>query len=149
LTTYSVFFATLDTIINPRQPNLPFTGSISRDLDPRLTKIVHDNIELITRIARSFGVKAIFIPEVPHYNMLVADAAYEIPYIKDKDIRFFLEDFDKTMKAAAEDAGGIYLGSNLDQKWTDDDFLDQGHFSAKGSAKLADTIAGDIARLCQ
>ena len=149
LTTYSVFFATLDTIVNPPPPHLPFSGTTSDVPDPRLQQIVHDNIELITRITRSFGVKPIFVPEIPDYSRLTADAALDLPFVKDKYSKIFMDEIHATMKSAAEDAGGIYLANNLAAEWGSNDFVDQAHFSAQGAAKLADSISGDVRRLCQ
>ncbi len=150
LTTYSVFFATLDTIINPPPPrSVGLSGEVSDVPDPRLIQIVHDNIELIARITLSFGVKPIFVPEVTDYSRLTADAAVDMPFIKDKDSKIFMDAVHDAMKAAAEDAGGIYLANNLSRDWGNDKFLDQGHFNAKGAAELADSIAGDVRRLCR
>ena len=149
LITYSVFFATLDTIVNPPAPRLPLSGATSSDPDPRLTKIYRDNIELITRIDRSFGVKAIFVPEVSDYGRLSGDVAVAIPFVRDKDNQVFMQVMHETMKEAAEDAGAIFLGNNLELTWGDPDFLDEGHFNAAGAKKLADSIAEDVRRICQ
>ncbi len=149
LTTYSVFFAILDSIVNPPGPRLPLSGTISDEPDPRLLKIYRDNIELITRIAGSFGVKAIFVPEVADFDRLGAEGAFAMPYVRDKDDKLFMGMMYETMKQAAEDAGGIFLGGVLKLSWGDADFLDEGHFNAAGSKKLADSIAGDVRRICQ
>ena len=149
LITYSVFFATLDTIINPPPPRPPITGATSSDPDPRLMKIYHDNIELITRIDRSFGLTPIFVPEVPDYDRLGRDGSIPLPFVSDKDNPAFMQMMHDTMKQAAEDAGGILLDSNRKLTWGDADFLDEAHFNAVGAKKLADSIAGDVRRLCQ
>jgi lysophospholipase L1-like esterase len=51
------------------------------------------------------------------------------------------------MKAEAEKLGATYIDANQ-SSFTSDDFVDEGHFSASGSAKFAAKIAQQVKAAC-
>jgi lysophospholipase L1-like esterase len=112
-------------------------------------KIFHDNIALISLIDKSFGVRAIFVPDIIDYNRLTLARPYTMPFVPDRDIHRLMDQMFAVLKTAAEESGATYLPTALSQDWGDAEFLDQGHFNASGSAKFAKAIADDVRRLCQ
>ena len=52
---------------------------------------------------------------------------------------------DADLEAAANETNSVYLAEPLRADWENADFLDYAHFSAKGSRKLASSIAPRIA----
>jgi len=56
---------------------------------------------------------------------------------------------DADLEAAANETNSVYLAEPLRADWENADFLDYAHFSAKGSRKLASSIAPRIAAECK
>jgi lysophospholipase L1-like esterase len=56
---------------------------------------------------------------------------------------------DADLETAANETNSVYLAEPLRANWENADFLDYAHFSAKGSRKLASSIAPRIAAECK
>jgi lysophospholipase L1-like esterase len=125
-------------------------GRVSRVYDQRLSQIYRQNIKLIAIITQSFGVKPIFVPEIWNDRSLTADTpTILLPYINDSDVKKISSLMDADLEAAANETNSVYLAEPLRANWENADFLDYAHFSAKGSRKLASSIAPRIAAECK
>ena len=60
-----------------------------------------------------------------------------------------MQAMNEDLAQAAHESGAVFIGAPLAATWTDSDFIDDGHFTAAGSAKFARAIAGDVAANCQ
>jgi len=118
--------------------------------DPHLSRIYRDNIRLIAAIAHTFGVRAIFIPQILNYARYTDDKMPGgVPYIWPRDMKKLMGYMNEDLASAAGQSQAYFLGAPLAENWEDSDFLDQGHFSPRGSRKFARSIADDIRRICQ
>jgi hypothetical protein len=125
-------------------------GRVSRVYDQRLSQLYRQNIKLIAIITQSFGVKPIFVPEIWNDRGLTADSpTILLPYINDSDVMKTSKQMDADLEAAANETNSVYLAEPLRANWENADFLDYAHFSAKGSRKLASSIATRIAAECK
>jgi hypothetical protein len=117
--------------------------------DPRLAQIYSDNIKLIAEIDRHFGVTPIFVPQILNYDFIEAHYAGWWPTISGHAVRPLMQDLNMVLSRAAKEAGAVFLDAPLNLSWQAGDFVDQGHFSAAGSAKFAQAIAPTIAATCR
>jgi hypothetical protein len=125
-------------------------GRVSRVYDQRLSQIYRQNIKLIAIITQSFGVKPIFVPEIWNDRRLTADSpTILLPYINDSDVKKNSSQMNADLEAVANETNSVYLAEPLRANWENADFLDYAHFSAKGSSKLASSIAPRIAAECK
>ena len=87
------------------------------------------------------GIKPVFIPQVLNYAQLTGDGRYGwIPFIKDKDIRNVLAEYNKTMEGVAADLNVAYVGGVLAEDFPPEAFIDNGHFNATGGELFADIV---------
>jgi lysophospholipase L1-like esterase len=127
-----------------------YSGVSSGEKDPRLSAIFSENMRLIAEIARHFGVKPIFVPQVVNEARLRGDRGSRwMPLIPDKDVKALLDAMNGDLAAAARETGTLYLDAPLRQSWSDSDFVDTGHFSPAGAMKLASAIAPGVADACR
>ena len=125
-------------------------AEISDKKDLRLAGIFAENVKLIADIDRHFGVKAIFVPQILNYDWLELHYSPSWwPFIPAKAVRPLMGEMNRDLERAAKEAGALFLGAPLSVDWKATDFLDEGHFSAAGSAKFAASLAGDLRRYCQ
>jgi hypothetical protein len=125
-------------------------GAISGQKDPRLSKIYMDNMTLIGEIARHFGVKPLFVPQILNYapSRLAHNWPW-MPFIRGRDVPHLMQEMNKDLEQAAHDSGAGFIGSPLAVTWTEADFFDEGHFTIAGAEKFARAIAGDVAANCR
>jgi lysophospholipase L1-like esterase len=125
-------------------------GKVSGVKDERLTKIYTENVRLILLIARSFGVKPIFIPQIINKAQLTSDKPFRWgPLIPEKDAMALMAAMNEDLRRVAEENGAAFLAAPLAVDWQDSDFVDKVHFSAKGAEKFARAISGDVLRECR
>jgi hypothetical protein len=125
-------------------------GTVSGDVDPRVSKIYVENMSLIGEVARHFGVRAVFIPAVANWQQLEGSQALGwIRFVEHKDIKRLLYAIDEDLHRAAENSGAAFVDAPLRQDWTPEDFSDSVHFNAAGAKKFAASIAPAIADLCR
>jgi hypothetical protein len=126
------------------------SGRVSHEYDQRLSQIYRQNIKLIAIITQSFGVKPIFVPEIWNEQRLTADSpTILLPYVNDSDVEKISSQMNADLEAAAKETNSVYLAEPLRANWKNDDFLDFAHFTAKGSRKLAGSIAPRLAAECK
>ena len=125
-------------------------GEISDKKALRLAGILAENVKLTADIGKHFGVKAIFVPQILNYDWLELHYSSSWwPFIPAKAVRPLMGEMNRDLEQAAKEAGALFLGAPLSVDWKATDFLDEGHFSAAGSAKFAASLAGDLRRYCQ
>jgi hypothetical protein len=149
LATYSVVFGLLDTIINPPPREPVVTGEISDQPDAQLTQIYRDNMKLIAAIAAQFNVRAIFIPQILNYAQQTGEHTADLPFVRAKDTEKLMGALNADLADVAAKSGANFLAAPLSAGWTNDDFVDNGHFNAAGAQKFAASIAEDVRRLCR
>ena len=130
-------------------PPVAEPGAALGERDQRLSRIYSENMRLIADINRHFGVKSIFVPQILNYRRFTsAHGSGWLPFVPDKDVKSLMQGMNEDLAAVAKEMGVLYLDRPLLLVWQDSDFVDNGHFSAAGSERFAEAIAGDIAANC-
>ena len=129
---------------------MPASEGNWHEQDLWLSRNYRDNIRLIAAIGKSFGVRVIFIPQILNYAAYAREETpEEVAYIWPKDMQKLMGLMNEDLASAAGQSQAYFLGTPLAEKWEDDDFLDHGHFTRKGSLKFASSIADDVRRICR
>jgi hypothetical protein len=128
------------------------TGEHLHDYDARLSKIYRDNVALIASTTSHFGVTPIFVPQVLNYKRFTRDIAYSkrqwMPFLFESDVKKLMSQMNGDLANVASESGSPYLDEVLRTQWADADFVDSGHFSAKGSHKFAKAISERVVAAC-
>src|SRR5262249_35798308 len=127
-------------------------GYVSGEKDLRLSKIYRDNMRLVAAIGQSFGVSMIFIPQVVNNAALSrqpSDSEHLVqPYIRSTDMIHMIGYMNQDLAEAAAESNSYFLGAVEAEAWSSSDFVDQLHFSAKGSLKFAKAISDEVRKIC-
>jgi lysophospholipase L1-like esterase len=118
---------------------------LTAKIDPRALELYRRNLTLIVAISRTLGLRPILVPQVLNVDLLTADEPYGwVPFVKDKDLGHAMAVYDQAMRDVAAASSAEFVAGLLDEKLTPDDFVDVGHFSPQGDAKLARLLARTI-----
>jgi len=116
--------------------------ALTDQIDARALSLYERDLRSIVALNRSMGIKPVFIPQVLNYAQLTSDDRYGwIPFLKDKDIRRVLAEYNKTMKGVATDLNIAYVGGVLAKDFPPEAFIDNGHFNAVGGELFADIVS--------
>ena len=133
-----------DTVPLPTNyPNIEVTGN----QDPVLEDRFRNNIQSIIAVNNSKNVKSVFIGQILNKDALVGDTPGLIPNVPKNEVLTFISGLNSIMKSEAERLGAIYIDANQ-ASFTATDFVDEGHFSASGSAKFAKQISAQVQSAC-
>ena len=121
----------------------------SAEKDEQLSRIFRANMKLIAVIARSFEVKAIFVPQVLNYPEIGSMQSTWTPLVDAKDVEHLMQAMNGDLADVARETNTLYLDKPLAIGWQRGDFVDSGHFSAEGAVKFAQAIAPAIAANCR
>jgi hypothetical protein len=136
----------VDTIPHPTNHRGIATYS---GLDERLGRIYANNIETLSAVNRSRGVKTVFIGQLLDKWALTSDRPYGwLPYVADKDLWSTQIIFNLILEKKSGLLNDLYIEVNVDG-FQQEDFHDQGHFSSSGAEKFALAIAPKIDQYCR
>ena len=117
--------------------------------DMALEAIYIKNIQTLSAINHSRGVKTIFIAQMLNRAQLTSEKPYGwLPRVKDKDVWGLQERFNGLLKSESKKLGDSFIGPDIEE-FNGEDFVDQGHFSERGSEKFANLISASIQRECR
>lgn len=117
--------------------------------DPNLNAIYERNIAAISAINRQRGVTTIWVGQILNRERLMGDGQYGwLPRVRDRDLWPMQQRFNEVLKQAAAGLGDTYVGVDP-ASFVGADFVDQGHFSARGAKRFADDLAPIVRRLCR
>ena len=138
--------AFFDTV--PLAPNFlkdpPVPGT-----DVWLEEIFRRNLEAIAAINKERNIVSIFVGQVLNRAQLRSEERYGFfPLVRDVDVWPLQDHFNSIVKATADSIGISNFIPPIDE-FQDDDFVDSGHFSAKGAAKFALMITPIIKSSCK
>jgi lysophospholipase L1-like esterase len=138
--------AFFDTV--PLAPNFlkdpPVPGT-----DVRLEEIFRRNLEAIAAINKKRNIVSIFVGQVLNRALLQSKERYGFfPLVRDVDVWPLQDHFNAIVKATADSIGVSNFIPPIDE-FRDDDFADQGHFSAKGAVKFALMITPIVKSSCK
>jgi lysophospholipase L1-like esterase len=122
----------------------PVTGD-----DPNLEAIYQNNIRTISAINRQRGVATIWVGQLLNGERLSGDGMYGwLPLVRDRDLWPLQQKFNGILKRTASELGDAYVGVPTDT-FDGTDFVDQGHFSARGARRFADSMAPVVRETCR
>lgn len=116
--------------------------------DPNLDAIYKRNIAAISAINRQRGVVTIWVGQLLNRERLTGEGRYGwLPLVRDRDLWPMQQKLNEVLKQTADGLGDTYVGIDP-ETFTGPDFVDQGHFSARGARRFADDLAPIVRRLC-
>jgi hypothetical protein len=117
--------------------------------DVRLEQIFRRNLEAIAAINRERQITSIFVGQVMNRAKLQSKERYFwVPLVRDVDFWPLQDHFNAILKETADSIGVSNFLAPIDE-FQDDDFVDRGHFSAKGAAKFALLITPIVKSSCK
>jgi lysophospholipase L1-like esterase len=132
----------------------PFAPNFLKDppvpgTDVRLEEIFRRNLEAIAAINKERNIVSIFVGQVLNRTKLQGKERYGFfPLVRDEDVWPLQDHFNAILKETADSIGVSSFIPPIDE-FQDDDFADQGHFSAKGAAKFALMITPIVKSSCK
>jgi lysophospholipase L1-like esterase len=124
----------------------PVSGS-----DKRLEQIFRANLMAIAAINRERQITSIFVGQVLNRTRLLSSPNKRyvwLPLLRGVDEWRLQEHFNAILKETADAIGAPRFLPAIEQ-FQDDDFLDTGHFSAKGAAKFAGMLVPVVKSHCK
>jgi lysophospholipase L1-like esterase len=117
--------------------------------DPNLDAIFKRNITTISAINRRRGVTTIWVGQLLNRERLTGDGRYGwLPLVRDRDLWPMQQELNGVLKQTADGLGDTYVGIDP-ASFVGVDFVDQGHFSARGAKRFADDLAPIVRQLCR
>ncbi len=111
-------------------------------LDERALSLYERNLRNITALCAEQKVTPVFIPQVMNYRVLTNDTPYGfLPFVRDKDLKEVIPAYNERLQKVSKEQRVGFIGDVLDQNYTSDDFLDQGHFTPDGNKKFANVLS--------
>lgn len=138
--------ASLDTVHYFTDPygQPPVSGD-----DPDLNAIYRRNIAAISAINRQRGVATIWVGQLLNRERLMGDGQYGwLPRVRDRDLWPMQQRFNEVLKQTADGLGDTYFGIDPGSL-VRIDFIDQGHFSARGAKRFAGDLAPVVREKCR
>jgi hypothetical protein len=138
--------AHVDTV---RYTGDPYGREPESGSDPALEKLYERNVRSISAINREHGVNTIWVGQVVNREQLKGDGRYGwLPLVRDRDVWPLLQRFNEILERAARTLGDIIVTvpPNL---FVDADFVDNGHFSARGARRFAQLLAPAVGEACR
>ncbi|QXD16154.1 hypothetical protein GQ464_004165 [Rhodocaloribacter litoris] len=132
-----------------RGETTPAPEGAYRAPDPYVDGVYRRNLETLRSLVRERGGYAVFVPQV------VNEAAYAgregthawTPRIVDDALPGLLRRFHGLAEGLCNEAPCMVLADLPDRGWTPEHFLDEVHFNAEGSRRLAEMVAARIRAL--
>jgi lysophospholipase L1-like esterase len=130
-------------------------GAVSATIDQRVLRIFGGNMRRIADLARRDSVSAVFIPQVLNYAWYRTQGdsgdsrrAHWVPLVPLSAIERSMRIMNDTLAASAREGGATFVDAPLGVGWTSDDYADDGHFSASGARKFAESIVDAVRNVC-
>ncbi len=144
-------FKILTAFLRGHLDNLPYPiakGKIQTGSDSKLEKIFSDNLSTIHFLNDPLKIKTVFIAQILNREKLTGDSIYGwLPFVKDKDVWPLQSRFNEIMRKKSKDIGDLFVDVGIDN-FVNEDFVDNGHFSEKGSKKFAKLVSDKIGGYC-
>jgi len=117
--------------------------------DAFVDSIYKRNLETLKLLAKPNSY-SIFIPQILNYESFLKNGESSFPWsksIKNKSLPKLMGNFNNIMEGLCnvkDKKDCIVLNEVLELEWSDEDFVDNGHFSRKGGMKMAELTESNI-----
>jgi hypothetical protein len=116
--------------------------------DARLEAIFRANLRAIATINKDRNITSIFVGQILNRAKLDSASRYGwYPLVRDMDVWPLQDRFNQILKETAGSIGAPSFVPNVDD-FADADFVDNGHFSQRGSEKFAAMLAPLVRASC-
>ncbi len=117
--------------------------------DPVLEALYERNIRSISAINRERGIATIWVGQLLNRERLQGDGRYGwLPLVRDRDIWPLLQRLNAILERTAHTLGDTYIAVPPDA-FVGADFVDNGHFSARGARRFAEHLAPAVREACR
>lgn len=117
--------------------------------DPALTALFRRNVQSISRINRERGVATVWVGQLVNRERLAGDGRYGwLPLVRDRDVWPMLQTLNRVLAETATALGDGVIIVPPDT-FGPDDFVDNGHFSARGARRFADALVPAVREACR
>ena len=127
---------------NPAYPPPDPTGNPAPD--PFVDRLYVRNLRTLKVLARHQGAFVLFIPQVLDSSRFSGKSgSWWTPHVQSDSMPRLMSRFNLFMKQVCRphEIGCDVVNDVTERNWTPDDFIDEGHFSAKGNLAFAQFIA--------
>lgn len=124
------------------------SGKETKEIDKYALSLYKRNLKNLVAILKNQNIKIIFVPQVMTQNS-VEGGKYKwwAPYIPDDVFDKFLNEYNRAMTEVAKETGVICVNYILQASWTESDYSDPSHFSAKGNLRFAKALDSVIVNI--
>ncbi len=127
----------------------PYGGQPSSDGDPVLEALYERNIRAISAINRERGIATVWVGQLVNRAQLTGDGLYGwLPLVRDRDVWPLLQRLNAILARTARALGDVYVDPPIDS-FGAADFVDNGHFSARGARRFAEHLAPAAREACR
>lgn len=117
--------------------------------DPALEALYERNIRSISAINRARGIATIWVGQLLNREQLQGDGRYGwLPLVRDRDLWPLQQRFNAILERTAQALGDVHVALPPDS-FTAADFVDNGHFSARGARRFAEGLAPAVRGACR
>jgi lysophospholipase L1-like esterase len=123
----------------------------SSERDPEVDRLYVRNLRTLRALAHRFGMTALFVPQVLNDEALARAGSRGgwTPYLASEALPSLMRSFNGVMGevCGSGEPACLFVDEPLRGAWNNDDFVDEGHLSRRGGAKLAAILARRIQSL--
>lgn len=123
-------------------------GTISDEVDERAISLFTRNVTLMITLARAQGVQPVLVPQILNYARWSSDEpVWWIPFVRQRDVKSLMAAYNAQLELIASEMSVPFVSEVLMESWSEEDFIDEGHFSSRGQNRFAQAIAPTITDL--
>lgn len=127
----------------------PYSQAPTGGDDPSLAAIYQRNIRSISAINRQRDVRTIWVGQLLNRDRLTGEGRYGwLPLVRDRDLWPLQQKFNDLLRQTASGLNDLYVGVPPDS-FGATDFVDQGHFSARGAERFAEALTPVVRENCR
>lgn len=121
------------------------SGVTSSDADDRALEIYLHNVRTMIALARAQGAAPVLVPQVLNDARWTGDEPmWWIPHVPQRDVPALMAVYNDALRQVALENSVPFAGAVIAVDWSEDDFLDEGHFSPQGQVRFANALASDL-----
>ncbi len=123
----------------------PTPDRLTDAVDGRVLALYRRNLASLVALCRAQGIRPILIPQVLNADAMVGDEPGRwVPLIRERDLPVAMEAFNLALLRTARRQGAEAVAEVLDEPFAPEDFIDHGHFSARGNRRFARLLAARL-----
>ena len=128
------------------RPNIsPVLADAPQKIDPKLETIYKANLHTLITLGERHGGKVIIAAQILNPSKLKEEGRYGwLPNVDDRNLMTLIDLFNNSAQDEAMKRGANIASQIKQSSFIPEDFVDNGHFSVKGSKKFASLLLPDV-----